>query len=154
MKKYLLLFVAIVVLGAGAYFSELRFLSYSYSSAPTLATSLAAQGDTLSALNATSTTVAGIDFALKAGEESYRGEVRAGATVLDAMKMISSNNGFRFVSKDFPGMGAFVESINGQRNTDGFYWILYLNGNPSQKGVSETTLTSGDSIEWRYEKGY
>ena len=53
-----------------------------------------------------------------------------------------------------PGMGAFVESINGQRNTNGFYWILYVNGTSSPTGASQTLVHANDSLEWRYEKGY
>ena len=154
MKKYLLLLVAIIALTAGAYFSELQFLSYSYSSAPTLTTSLAAQGDTLAARDATSTKTASIEFTLSVGGKNYHGTVRAEATVLDAMNELASSSDFKFTSKEFSGMGTFVESINGKAGADGFYWILYINGTPSQTGASQTIVNSSDIVEWKYEKGY
>ncbi|MDO8561365.1 MAG: DUF4430 domain-containing protein [bacterium] len=154
MKKYQLLFVAIVVLGAGSYFTERQFLSYSRSSAITLAASLAAQGDTLAELNATSTMPAGIDFTLSADGKMYQGSASYDATVLIAMNTLASTSNFRFTSKDFPGMGTFVESINGKANEHGFYWILYVNGTSSQTGASQTPVRANDSLEWRYEKGY
>ena len=165
MKKYTLLFIAIVVLGAGSYFTQLQFLSYSNSPAPTTATTLAtttaAQGDTLqsqgvtlAAPNAKSTKPRGIVFTLSASGKSYNGEVKEGETVLGAMNTLASGGGFRFASKDFPGMGAFIESINGKKNADGFYWILYVNGKSSDLGVSQAKIRAGDNIEWRYEKGY
>ena len=135
MKKYTLLFIAIVVLGAGAYYSELAFLSYSNSPAPTTATTLAtttaAQGDTLqsqgvtlAAPNAKSTKPRGIVFTLSASGKSYNGEVKEGDTVLGAMNALASSTDFRFTSKNFSGMGAFVESINGKKTPAvfiGFY---------------------------------
>lgn len=159
MKKYLLLFVVVIILGAGFYYSELQFLSYSQSTASTssaaLATSTAAQGDTLAAQNAASTEPREtISFTLSAGGKNYSGHVPTGATVLDAMSALASVGDFQFTSKAFPGMGAFVESINGKINSDGFYWILYTNGKSSDTGASQTTIRSGDRIEWRYEKGY
>lgn len=51
-------------------------------------------------------------------------------------------------------LGTFVDTINGQKNSDGYYWILYLNGRTSDIGASQTTLNDGDIVEWRYEKGY
>ena len=152
MKKYLLLLVAILALGAGVYFSELRFLSSSRPNAS--ATPVAAQGDTLAALDATSTKSAGVNFTLSVGGEVYSDTVHDGATVIDAMNTLASGGSFRFTSKDFPGIGAFVESINGQRNTNGFYWILYVNGTSSPTGASQTLVHANDSLEWRYEKGY
>ena len=160
-RQYLALGVVIVVLGAGAYFSELQFISSSHSSATTLSTSTAAQGDTLqsqgvtlAAQNATSTKPTVIDFTLNVGGQTYRGTAPTGATVLDAMNMLALSTNFRFTSKDFPGMGAFVESINDKRNADGFYWILHMNGKKSRKGISQTFIAPGDTVEWKYEKGY
>ena len=152
MKKYLLLLVAIIALGAGAYFSELRFLSSSRPNAS--ATPVAAQGDTLAARDATSTKTASIEITLSVGGKNYHGTIRAEATVLDAMNELASSSDFKFTSKEFSGMGAFVESINGKPNANGFYWILRVNGKESQKGISQTFISQGDTVEWKYEKGY
>ncbi|HXK39161.1 MAG TPA: DUF4430 domain-containing protein [Candidatus Paceibacterota bacterium] len=161
MKKYILLGITIVVLSTGAYFSELQFLSYSYSSAPTRTTSLAAQGDTLrnqgvtlSASNATSTKSAGVNFTLSVGAQNYNGTVRAGATVLDAMNALASASNFLFTGREFSGLGFFVESINGRKNSNDQYWILYVNGKQSGTGASQATIHSEDKIEWKFEKSY
>ena len=152
MKKYLLLLVAIIALGAGAYFSELRILSSSRPNAS--ATPVAAQGDTLAARDATSTKTASIEITLSVGGKNYHGTIRAEATVHDAMNELASSSDFKFTSKEFSGMGAFVESINGKPNANGFYWILRVNGKESQKGISQTFISQGDTVEWKYEKGY
>jgi len=158
-KQYITLGIAIIVLGAGFYFSELQFLSHS--SALTPATSPAAQGDTLqsqgvtlAASNATSTKRAGVNFVLSAGGQNYNSTVPAGATVIDAMKVLEARGLFRFTSRNFAGMGAFVESINGRKNSNDLYWILYVNGESAGTGASQTIVKAGDNIEWRYEKGY
>ena len=152
MRKHIALGIAVIVLGAGFYYSELRFLSHSRPNAS--ATSTAAQGDTLAERNATSTKTASIEFTLSVGGKNYRGTVRAEATVLDTMNELASSGDFKFTSKEFPGMGTFVESINGKAGADGFYWILYVQGTLSQTGASQTIVNPGDHIEWRYEKGY
>ncbi|MDO8551916.1 MAG: DUF4430 domain-containing protein [bacterium] len=158
MRKHLLLFLAIIVLGAGAYFSERSFLS-------SQGDSLALQGVSLGALNAASEKSTGIEFTLIVGEELYEDNVPPGSTILDAMNILASSTKFRFTSKDFPGMGAFVESINGlpaprsarqagKIAADGYYWILYVNGAKAQQGISTIIVNPENSVEWKYEKGY
>lgn len=75
-------------------------------------------------------------------------------TVLEVMQTRAEKGEFSFSGRDFPGLGFFVEEINGKRNANGYYWILYVNGTSSQTGVSQTVLSAGDVIEWKYEKGY
>ena len=78
----------------------------------------------------------------------------AEGTVLDAMNAQKAKGALLFDGREFPGLGFFVEEINGKRSADGYYWILYVNSMQSQTGVSQTFLSAGDVIEWRYEKGY
>ena len=75
-------------------------------------------------------------------------------TVLDAMNARAAEGELLFSGRDFPGLGFFVEEINGKRSADGYYWILYINGELSDKGVSQARVEPGDIVEWRYEKGY
>ncbi len=84
----------------------------------------------------------------------YDVAVAAKTSVLAAMRTLASTTLFRFSSREFPGMGAFIEGMNGKTNADGFYWILYVNGTRSPKGASQTFISPGDAVEWRYEKGY
>ncbi|MBI2612484.1 DUF4430 domain-containing protein [Candidatus Kaiserbacteria bacterium] len=78
----------------------------------------------------------------------------ADGTVLDAMNARAAEGELSFSGRDFPGLGFFVEEINGRRGADGYYWILRINGELSDRGVSQASVESGDIIEWRYEKGY
>ena len=85
---------------------------------------------------------------------SYTAFAPVGSTVLDAMRIPSSTSDFTFTGKDYPSLGFFVESINGQKAESGYSWILYVNGKLSGTGASQTTLKTGDTVEWRYEKNY
>lgn len=51
--------------------------------------------------------------------------------------------------------GLFVTEINGVKNTDGSFWIFYVNGEMGQQlGVDQYSCQAGDKIEWRFEKIY
>lgn len=158
MKKYLSLGIAVIILAGSAYFTERSFLVSTAASpaAPVAGTTVAstqpapATPVTTSAPAETQTP----NVTLKVGDTSYRIYVPAGATVLDAMNTLTSTGNFTFTSKEFPGMGAFIESINGKANRGGSSWFLYVNGTSSDTGASQTTLKAGDTVEWRYEKNY
>ena len=87
-------------------------------------------------------------------KNSYIFAAKRSETVLDAMRDYSSFTQFDFKTKEFPGLGVMIEEINGLKNGDGYYWILYINGKDSAKGASAAQVQSGDTIEWKYEKGY
>lgn len=90
----------------------------------------------------------------KVGEKTYSVDIAAGETVIDAMRTLASTTDFTYTSRDYPGLGVFVDSIDGIKNAGGMYWILSVNGATSASGVSATTLKTGDVIEWKYEKGF
>lgn len=77
-----------------------------------------------------------------------------GETVIAAMDALAALGGFTYTSKDFPGLGVFVDSINGKKGGGGMYWILYVNGEAAAKGAGLIEMHEGDIIEWKYEKGY
>lgn len=80
--------------------------------------------------------------------------VTAKGMVIDAMRSLASTSAFTFTGRDYPGLGFFVDSINGKKNADGMYWILYVNGVLATAGVSALSVSAGDTIEWKYEKSY
>ena len=81
--------------------------------------------------------------------------VLAETTVLGAMEQYAAaNHGFSFSGRDFPGLGFYVEELNGKKSGSGFYWILYVNGTSSELGASSVRVHPGDVVKWRYEKGY
>lgn len=73
-------------------------------------------------------------------------------SVYEAMTALASTTDFTFKSKYYPGLGFFIEEINGVKNADGFYWTLYINGRYSTVGASQYILKDKDRYEWKYEK--
>ena len=74
-----------------------------------------------------------------------------------AMKEVRSRypESFWYESIEYGGdLGTFVKSINGiaENNREKMYWILYINGNKSNKGISILILKPDDIIMWNYEK--
>jgi len=126
MKKYFALVIAIIVLSGGAFFTQQWFI------------------ESFPAWN--STRAAGPDSITFTGTTT--------SPVLDVMHALAGKGSFSFSGQDFPGLGFFVEEMNGRKNTDGYYWILLVNGKKSDLGASQARLKEGDVVEWRYEKGY
>jgi len=85
----------------------------------------------------------------------YTIPITVSGTALDAMREYSADSAhhFLFTSRMFAGLGEFIESINGVRNENGFYWTLLINGMLSEYGVSSLPVAPGDTLEWRYQKG-
>lgn len=161
MKKYILLGVTIIALGAGAYVSEKAFLASSHTletmPETSVASSTTAVPTTSVAVSIKTTAKASLptpNITLAVGSTTYTVYAPENSSVLDAMQTLAATNAFSFYGKEFPDMGLFVESINEKKNADGYYWILYVNGKSSDTGASQTTLKAGDIVEWRYEKGY
>lgn len=85
---------------------------------------------------------------------SYIIPIDSPGVFLDVMETYAkSREDFAFETKTFPGLGAFVESVNGVKNANGFYWTLFVNGALSDKGASSLFVEPGDILEWRYQKG-
>jgi len=91
---------------------------------------------------------------LTVAEHLYPLTVHAGETVLEAMRDLVSTTDLVFTGEDYPGLGFFVESINGKKNGGGEYWVFYVNSVSASVGVSTQTVSVGDTIAWKYEKGY
>jgi len=49
------------------------------------------------------------------------------------------------------GMGVFIKSIDGKKNSGGRYWIFYVNGERGNIACNKFIVSEGDKIEWRYE---
>lgn len=72
-------------------------------------------------------------------------------TVESVMLAERSLQAVTFETRNYPTLGSFLESINGLRNGNGMYWMLYINNTRSSVGMSGATVVPGDRIEWRYE---
>jgi len=91
---------------------------------------------------------------LAIGSKLYGTYVSGSGSVLNLMHTLASTTDFTFTGKEYPSLGFFVTSIGGKKADDGYYWILYVNGKSSDLGASSATIHAGDTVEWRYEKGY
>ncbi len=83
----------------------------------------------------------------------YSEIITATSTVYDMMSKLQSQDKFTFKTKEFAGLGQFVEEINGVKNDPqaNKYWIYYINGKSAQVGISNYILKLNDLIEWKYE---
>jgi hypothetical protein len=90
-----------------------------------------------------------------AGTTTYPLSVLPSTTVYDAMRLlqIDSRQPFQMSAKNYPGMGYFVEEINGVKNnpTANTYWFMYVNDQSAQVGASQYILKPNDIITWKYE---
>lgn len=73
-------------------------------------------------------------------------------TVLSAMEAYrDADRAFSFDGTLYPGLGFFVETLQGIAQGDGKYWMLYVNDESSDLGASRTVVAPGDVVEWRLE---
>lgn len=90
--------------------------------------------------------------------QAYPLSVPAKTTLYEAMVILSKDQSieqsFSFTTKNFPGLGQFVESINGAPNESRKYWMYYINGKQGSIGVSNYIVEAGDIVEWKREKSF
>ena len=174
MKKYLLLAVVVTLLASGSYIAEKSFFTSSivHSTVSETVLNESPKGklpeiegkvnvphtQTASTGTATNTPetvpTQTSNVTLSVAGKSYPAFAPVDSTVLDMMRTLASTSDFTFTGHDYPSLGFFVDSINGQKTEKSYNWILYINGKLSNTGASQTTLKAGDAVEWRYEKNY
>lgn len=67
----------------------------------------------------------------------------------NAFELLKAATKIEYKEYDF---GVFVESINGVKGNDKFFWAFYVNGEQALAGADKTILQKGDKVEWRYEE--
>lgn len=72
-------------------------------------------------------------------------------TVEDVMRTAAQHGTLAYTAREYASLGSFIVSIDGLPNKAGTYWMLYINGTFSSRGMSQAAVRPGDSIEWRYE---
>ncbi|MDO8509688.1 MAG: DUF4430 domain-containing protein [bacterium] len=112
---------------------------------------------TITATNTTSTTISTIDtipFTLQVLDTAINSETKSGTNVIDAMKKMQADNQITFSGREFPNLGFFISTINGQSEdrTQGLYWFLYVNDKSGNIGASQYIIKPNDKIEWRLKK--
>ncbi|OHA17081.1 MAG: hypothetical protein A3G52_01585 [Candidatus Taylorbacteria bacterium RIFCSPLOWO2_12_FULL_43_20] len=97
--------------------------------------------------------VSTVSWQMEVGDLSYDISSLLGSSLYEAMKKYQSESAnFSFKAKYFPGMGYFIEEINGKKSEGGGYWTLYINSKESVVGASQYIIKEGDLIKWNYEK--
>jgi len=84
------------------------------------------------------------------GTTTHKVGMMTGDTVIDAMQDLVRDEKLMFTGRTFPGLGYFVDSINGLSNAGGKYWVFYVNGKSSTEGVSWVVLRDGDVVQWQF----
>lgn len=74
-------------------------------------------------------------------------QIEAGKTALDLLK-----SSHQVKTKEYTGIGEFVEEIDGIKPDSSHFWAFYVNGKSSDVGASSYKPQSGDKIEWKLEK--
>ncbi len=85
-------------------------------------------------------------------DKVYESRASEGVSIYQSMVYLSTQNkNFTFTSKDYSGMGMFVDSINGVQGNEGKYWVYYLNDKKASVGISKNFLKEGDTVRWERE---
>ncbi len=81
--------------------------------------------------------------------QEYNIPIKPGETLKNAMDNFENQNDeFTFSGREMPGVGFFVEEINGVENGGGLYWVYYLNDVSATVGISSQYLSGGETIRW------
>jgi hypothetical protein len=94
-----------------------------------------------------------IEATLAVKEKTYLVSLPQGSSVYDLMVEAQETSDFDFKGKEFPGLGFFIQEINGLEQSPrlGKYWIYYINGKKAEVGISAYTVNNHDIISWKYE---
>lgn len=71
--------------------------------------------------------------------------------LFNAMNSLSEQRRITFKSVLYPGLGEFINEINGIKNTSDQFWLYYVNGTLGSMGAGSYVLKDGDVIEWKFE---
>jgi hypothetical protein len=86
-------------------------------------------------------------------DNTYQASYKDGQSLYEVMKNLADkkNSNFSFHSKNYSGLGNFIDEINGIKGTKGRYWIYYINNKKASVGVSKYFVKNGDIIKWSQE---
>lgn len=83
-------------------------------------------------------------------EQSFPGVMtRHGDTVLGLLEVLERQEGIAIEKRNFPGLGIFIEAIQGVHNTNNSYWQFWVNGEYSKVGAGQYELKDGDTVLWK-----
>lgn len=79
-------------------------------------------------------------------------EIPNTTTLYDALSALANTDDIQIHAVAYPGLGQFIDSINGIKNTSDQYWVYYINEISASVGASGYTLQPNDVIEWKFER--
>ncbi|MDO8474314.1 MAG: DUF4430 domain-containing protein [bacterium] len=94
-----------------------------------------------------------IEATLTVEGKTYLVSLPKGSSAYDLMVVAQETSDFQFRGQEFPGLGFFIQEINGLEQSPrlGKYWIYYINGKKAEVGISAYTVDTHDIISWKYE---
>ena len=94
-----------------------------------------------------------IEATLRVADKTYPVSLPQDSSVHDLMVKAQETSDFQFKGREFPGLGFFVQELNGvaENPRQGTFWIYYINGEKAKVGISAYTVKADDTISWKYE---
>ncbi len=83
----------------------------------------------------------------------YETSIQQEISVYDFMQKLKDERKIDFESKNYTGIGKFIESINEVKNGDKS-WVYYVNNKKAEIGVSNYKIKNRDIVSWKYENSY
>lgn len=72
-----------------------------------------------------------------------------GSSTLNQLEAIERRHGILIETREFGGIGTFVEGIHGVRNTNTAYWQYWINGEYAKIGATQYILENEDEVLWK-----
>ena len=83
-------------------------------------------------------------------EQSFSGVVlRQGDTVFNLLEILERQKGIVVEKRNFPGLGVFIEAIQGVHNMNNSYWQFWVNGKYAEVGANQYVVHDGDKVLWK-----
>ncbi|MBP6859119.1 MAG: DUF4430 domain-containing protein [Candidatus Magasanikbacteria bacterium] len=94
-----------------------------------------------------------IPITIVISDTSYPIHALPNSTAYQVMDTLRQENKISFSTKNFSGLGYFVQEINGIKNSPstGFYWTFYINNQEAKVGISNYTIKANDILTWKFE---
>jgi len=74
------------------------------------------------------------------------------STVFSLLEELAKENNFPIETTFYPGVGVFIESIDGVKGgTDNKWWQYWVNNKLGEVAVDKKEVKPGDEVEWRFD---
>jgi len=94
-------------------------------------------------------------YIINKGEDDikeYKLEIFQRSTVFSLLEKLAEKENFTIETSYYPGIGVFIESINGLKGgTDNKWWQYWVNASLGENAADKKEIKTGDVIEWKFE---